>query len=78
MAMVLISETHNLNRVFSPIQIAERAGKMVNMNARAAIDVRRIFLGQQNDFHTHSFFYTRPAYTIPQRTSQILSSRPEP
>jgi hypothetical protein len=55
-AMVLISEAHDINCVFSPIEIAESTRKIINMHPRAAIDVRWIFFGQQNDFQRHSFF----------------------
>jgi hypothetical protein len=61
-AMVLISEADHLNCVLTPVQTAERTGKMIDMNTRAAIDMGRIFLGQQNDFHLPPFFYPADLY----------------
>jgi hypothetical protein len=47
----LPAETKNLELMPAPLQTGELTGQILNMNPRPPVDMGRVFIGQENDFH---------------------------
>src|SRR3954468_470363 len=48
---VLIAETQHADGVLATVERGEFARQVLDVNARAAVDVRRIFIGEHSDIH---------------------------
>jgi hypothetical protein len=48
---LLVSEAEHVNAVRMPFQAGEISYEIIRMNSGAAVDVRRIFIRENCDFH---------------------------
>jgi hypothetical protein len=52
--LLLIAETENMDLVLAAFQICKFPRKIIHVNARTPIDMRRIFIRQQGNPHKFS------------------------